>query len=180
MALPADRSAKERLYLLRGWQFRGHRESYKRPGCLALHPQSLRLLHQVGLRDGLLSEGHRIDRVCFYEGDEARLTLSYAELDGPYPFALVVPQRILEGCLEERLRQARIHVGWNQRMQGIETGPGPLTASIARLDAVTSGYPIAHTEWEIVKTFNVKAAVVVGADGYHSFTRQQGRKQQHE
>src|SRR4051812_8294061 len=48
----------------------------KRPAArsyaLALHPQSLRLLDEVGLADELLERAHRIERLAFYEGMERR------------------------------------------------------------------------------------------------------------
>ena len=140
--------------------------------ALALHPLSLRLLHRAGITNGLVENAHRVERIRFYEGPEPRLSLSFDALDSPFRYATVLPQRVLEAALEERLRQARIPVGWNHRVQAIESGTGPLTARVARLDAVTSGYPIARTEWEVVKTVDVRAAVIVGADGYHSFTRE--------
>src|SRR3954454_24848962 len=56
----------------------------KRPAArsyaLALHPQSLRLLDEVGLADELLERAHRIERLAFYEGMERR-----GEVDPPPP-----------------------------------------------------------------------------------------------
>jgi 2-polyprenyl-6-methoxyphenol hydroxylase-like FAD-dependent oxidoreductase len=140
--------------------------------ALALHPLSAQLLQRVGAADGLLEDAHRVEQIRFYEGPEERLSLSLAALDVPCPYATIVPQRVLEAALEEQLRRVRIPVGWNHRVQAIELGSGPLTVKLARLDAVTSGYPIARMEWEVVKTIEIRAAAIIGADGYHSFTRE--------
>ena len=43
--------------------------------------------------------------------------------------------------------------------------------TVAKLDSVSTGYPIARSEQVVAKTFDVSCAYVVGADGYDSFVR---------
>ncbi len=47
-----------------------------------------------------------------------------------------------------------------------------MTAEVAVMDQVSSGYPIARLDWVKLKSYGVEASYVVGADGYHSFVRQ--------
>jgi 2-polyprenyl-6-methoxyphenol hydroxylase-like FAD-dependent oxidoreductase len=82
---------------------------------------------------------------------------------------LVIPQSLLETALEKRLLETKTKVMWNHRLD--ELLESDLTAEIAKLDRVASGYPIAQMEWVVVKTFKTKASFVVGADGYHSVIR---------
>src|SRR3954453_490667 len=81
----------------------------KRPAArsyaLALHPQSLRLLDEVGLADELLARAHRIERLAFYEGMERRAELDFTALPAEFPYIAVLPQQILEGTLESALKR---------------------------------------------------------------------------
>jgi len=139
--------------------------------ALALHPRSLRLLDELGLTAKLIEQGHRVDRVTFMQNDEPQASLALSELDEPFPFVLVLPQRKLESALEEHLQNNHIKVQWNHRVQTIDEHPSELRSEIARLDQAPSGYPIARLEWVVDKILNTRSAFVVGADGYHSFTR---------
>jgi 2-polyprenyl-6-methoxyphenol hydroxylase-like FAD-dependent oxidoreductase len=138
--------------------------------ALALHSDSLALLDELGVLPEVLAEGHRIDKIGFYEGDSRRCELDLAQLDAKYPFVLVVPQSLLETALEKRLLETKVKVLWNHRLE--ELIESDLTAEIAKLDRVASGYPIAQMEWVVVKTFSARSSFVVGADGYHSIIRE--------
>lgn len=138
--------------------------------ALALHSDSLALLDELGVLPEVLAEGHRIDKIGFYEGDSKRCELDLGKLDAKYPFVLVVPQSLLETALEKRLLETKVKVLWNHRLE--ELIESDLTAEIAKLDRVASGYPIAQMEWVVVKTFRTRSSFVVGADGYHSIIRE--------
>lgn len=137
--------------------------------ALALHPESLRLLDELGILSNLMEVGRRVDRVSFWEGDRERCALSLSDLGGDFPFLLVLPQSHLEGALEKHLQENRVKVLWNHRLQ--EISDSDFSTEIAKLDRVACGYPIAQMEWMVVKTFRTKASFVVGADGYHSIVR---------
>ena len=158
----ASRGAKVTI-LDKHWRVGAH--SY----ALALHSDSLALLDDLGVLPEVLAEGHRIDKVSFYEGDTRRCELDLGKLDAKYPFVLVIPQSLLESALEKRLLETKVKVLWNHRLE--ELIESDLTAEIAKLDRVASGYPIAQMEWVVVKTFSARSSFVVGADGYHSVIR---------
>jgi 2-polyprenyl-6-methoxyphenol hydroxylase-like FAD-dependent oxidoreductase len=64
-----------------------------------------------------------------------------------------------------------VKVQWNHRVQGIEPSAENVTLSVARLDDVSTGYAIAHTEVVVDKMIEVVAGYVLAADGYDSFVR---------
>jgi len=150
-----------------------HRRTGVHSYALALHPQSLRLLDELGLATKLMDSGRRIDRISFLEGDKPHLTLSFDKLPGKFPYVLVAPQRVLESVLEEQLTANRVKVQWNHRVQEIVEEADGVRTEIARLDQAPSGYPIARLEWVVDKILETRSDFVVGADGYHSLTRGQ-------
>ena len=139
--------------------------------ALALHPRSLALLEPLGLVPALLEHGRRVERVAFWEDGERRGQVSLAALGGAYPFVLVLPQSVLESELEHRLGEAKVRVKWNHRLETLREQAEGLTAEVAQLDRVAAGYPIARSEWTVVKTSSEIARYAVGADGYHSTLR---------
>lgn len=140
--------------------------------ALALHPRSLRLLAPAGISQVLLERGHRVGRVALWVDGSPGGVLDYAELGGDYPFALVLPQSILEGELEQRLRERQVEVHWNHRVESLETGGAEIAAEITQLDQVASGYPVARMEWAAVDHTKARSQFVVAADGYHSSLRE--------
>lgn len=140
---------------------------------LALHPRSLELLEPLGLVPALLQQGRKIDRVAVWEGGERRAQISLAAVGSKFSFALVLAQSLLEGELENRLLEAKVRVQWNHRLERVRGEGDGLAAEIAHLDRVAAGYPIARSEWTVVKIATERARYVVGADGYHSMIREQ-------
>jgi 2-polyprenyl-6-methoxyphenol hydroxylase-like FAD-dependent oxidoreductase len=138
--------------------------------ALALHSDTLRLLHELGVLDEVAVGAHRIDRVGFYDGATRRCTVEISKLGGDFPYVLVTPQSSLESALESRLVEHGVKVLWNHRLE--ELLESTLTLEIAKLDRVACGYPIAQMEWVVAKTFHTRASYVVGADGYHSVIRE--------
>ncbi len=138
---------------------------------LALHPESLRLLDELGLTRYLLPPGQRVERQVFYDGGQAVLTLDFSVVDGAFPYVLVVPQTALEEVLEKALLKRGIRVLHDHQALTIETHTDSVEVEIAKMDKASVGYGIAHTEMSLDHTYNVRADYVVAADGYESFTR---------
>jgi 2-polyprenyl-6-methoxyphenol hydroxylase-like FAD-dependent oxidoreductase len=138
--------------------------------ALATHARSLDLLDELGVLEELSAQGHKVDRLTFYQGEETRGTLSWDALGCHHPHVLVAPQSTLEGALEAGLKKAGARVQWNHRLQELQ-GATP-TAEIARLEQVASGYPIARMEWSVAGVSRTEATFVVGSDGYRSQVRE--------
>lgn len=139
--------------------------------ALALHPQSLRLLDEIGLAQKLTSVGRRLDRIAFYDGSRRRAEIYYGDIGGPFSYLLVVPQSTLEALLQERLERARKRVHWSHRVQQLEMEEHQVAAIVHKLDRVSLGYPVSSAEHTITKSSLVEAQFVIGADGYESRVR---------
>lgn len=138
---------------------------------LALHPGTLRLLDELDIAEELLSQGQRVESIAFYDGTDRRLELSFSAIGGEFPYALAIPQSVIEGALEARLQKGHVKVQWNHRLQGFAVDGEELDAEVARLDQVSCGYPISKLEWVVDKIFHTHCRYIVGADGYHSTVR---------
>lgn len=139
--------------------------------ALALHPRTMELLDEAGLLESLPGQGHRVDRMVFYEGTERRAEVSFSELPGAYPFVLVLPQKALEAALAEQARRRGVKVRWSHRLARLELdGPGS-RATVERLGKESTGYGVAGTVWVVEAETVTTAGLVVGADGHRSVVR---------
>ena len=69
------------------------------------------------------------------------------------------------------LRKKKLKILWGHRLQSLTANGVTLRAEIAKLDQVASGYPIARSEWVVVRTESIQPAYIIGADGYDSAVR---------
>jgi len=139
--------------------------------ALAIHPRTLRILDEAGLSEGLIRLGRKLTKVAYYEGRERHAEIDYASLASAHPYLLVVRQSLLERAAEEALRSKKLKVRWGHRLQALTVEGPALRAEVAQLDQVASGYPIARSEWVIVRDETLRPAYVIGADGYDSAVR---------
>jgi 2-polyprenyl-6-methoxyphenol hydroxylase-like FAD-dependent oxidoreductase len=146
---------------------RAHQQSY----ALAIHPRTLRTLDEAGLSERLIASGRKLTKVAYYEGRERRAEIDYSRLASKHPYLLVVRQSLLERAAEEALRREKLKVRWGHRLQSLSAHDGPLQAEVAKLDHVETGYPVARSEWLVVRTGTIRPAYVLGADGYDSAVR---------
>ena len=147
------------------WRRAGH--SY----ALALHPSSLRLLKNVGLIEKVLTKCYQVQSVGLYEAQERRAELRLDALEEEFPFIAVMQQNVLEGILEEALKQHDIKVDWNHRLAHISTFEDYSHVVVEKLVKESLGYIIARTEWVVSKSQRFDVPFVVGADGHHSLVR---------
>ena len=139
--------------------------------ALVLHPATLRLLDRFGLASSCTDAGRVVTRLSVYEGAERSGELDFARLSGPHAHVVVLPQAHLESILEAALEQSGVKVHWDHRVQGLEPTSEGVKLTVARLDKVSTGYPIAHTEVVVDKLLEIGAGYVLAADGYDSFVR---------
>ncbi len=139
--------------------------------ALALHPSTLGLLDRLGVGAACRKEGRAIERIGIYEGRRRTGEIDFTRLSGDHRHVLVLPQARLEAILETALGKAGLEVHWHHRVQGLDARPDGVRCAVAKLDKVSTGYPIAHTEAVVDELFDAEADYVVGADGYDSFVR---------
>jgi 2-polyprenyl-6-methoxyphenol hydroxylase-like FAD-dependent oxidoreductase len=138
----------------------------------ALHPSTLGLFHRQGLADVLLEQGKRVQTMAFYDGAERRAEVSLAGLGGEFPFLLILPQSILEGALEDRLRQKGVAVHWQHRFDGVAQETDTVAVTVEELTGTSTGYIIPHWETVVKDRRAIQAQFLVGADGANSLVRQ--------
>jgi len=139
----------------------------------ALHPASLRILERAGIVQEVIKLGRRVETVGLYESGAHRARINLGELPGPYPFAVVLPQFLLEELLEERLRSAGVSVQWRRRLGKIEARDQGVDAVIEELAPSAREEPIPGLGTEAQEGCKFHADFLVGADGCNSLVRQQ-------
>ena len=148
-----------------------HQRTTQHSYALAIHPRTLRILDEAGLSEGLIGAGRKLTKVAYYEGRERRAEIDYSALASKHPYLLVLRQSLLERAAEEALRQKKLKVLWGHRLQSLTADGATLRAEVAKLDQVATGYPVARSEWVVVRSETIRPAYVIGADGYDSAVR---------
>ena len=148
-----------------------HQRTTQHSYALAIHPRTLRILDEAGLSEGLIGAGRKLTKVAYYEGRERRAEIDYSALASKHPYLLVLRQSLLERAAEEALRQKKLKVLWGHRLQSLDADDATLRAEVATLDQVATGYPVARSEWVVVRSETIRPAYVIGADGYDSAVR---------
>jgi 2-polyprenyl-6-methoxyphenol hydroxylase-like FAD-dependent oxidoreductase len=137
-----------------------------------LHPRTLAMLAELGLADGLLKLGRRIESLAFYERATRVGELKFSHLAGPYPFLLLVPQSEFEGLLEQRLvAHPKVKLLWNHRLASLIQEDTEVLTTIDRLAESATGYIVPTWDWVVKQTFQNHANYLIGADGHHSHIR---------
>ncbi len=72
--------------------------------------RSLELFARAGLADSLVAAGNKVPHGSILDGAETIAQLDFAELETPYPFALIIPQTETERILEEHLATLGVSV----------------------------------------------------------------------
>lgn len=139
--------------------------------ALALHPRTLDLMDEIGIAPDLIPHGRKVTHVRYFDGRDAKAELDFRKLDTRFPFLLVLPQSALEIALEEKLREHKVRIHWNHRVQGIDIEEDSASIDVARLSKESMGYPIAREEWIVTKMLKRTAPFLIGADGYDSRVR---------
>jgi 2-polyprenyl-6-methoxyphenol hydroxylase-like FAD-dependent oxidoreductase len=148
-----------------------HQRTAQHSYALAVHPRTLRVLDEAGLSEGLIGAGRKLTTIAFYQGRERHAEIDYSALASRHPYLLVVRQSQLEKAAEEALQHKKLKVLWRHRLQALDAENTRPLAEVAQLDQVATGYPVARSEWVVVRSDTIRPAYVVGADGYDSAVR---------
>jgi 2-polyprenyl-6-methoxyphenol hydroxylase-like FAD-dependent oxidoreductase len=118
--------------------------------------RSLELFARAGLADRLVAAGNKVPHGSILDGAETIAQLDFAELETPYPFALVIPQTETERILEEYLATLGVSVERQTEMTAF-------TASDTGVSVTLRAAGGAERQ--------VAASWLVGCDGAHSTVR---------
>jgi 2-polyprenyl-6-methoxyphenol hydroxylase-like FAD-dependent oxidoreductase len=132
--------------------------------ALALHPQTLRLLDEMGICERLVELGQPVRWIEIHDGPTRVGEIDVSRVGGPFPFVLVVPQTALEGALETALGDEDVFVHWEHQLLGFESNVDAVDSVLAAVDLETgaAGPRVVHGR--------VRSAYLVGADGAGSST----------
>ncbi|MCC7153215.1 MAG: FAD-dependent monooxygenase [Bryobacterales bacterium] len=140
----------------------------QRSYALALHPETLQLFAEVGLKDQVVADAYPVRTLGLYDRRLRRSEVRLAEApDG----MMVLRQDRLEGLLEEALRAHGVRVRWRHEVSNLTQSREGVSAIVGKLEKESRGYIVAHSEWVVAKKTEIEAAYVVGADGYNSRVR---------
>ncbi|HJT75605.1 MAG TPA: FAD-dependent oxidoreductase [Gemmataceae bacterium] len=123
-----------------------------------VHPSTLRVMHELGLLDDFLRRPHQEARqLTGYVGGESVVVADFSHLPAPCPFIAFMPQW---DFLEFLADHARRYPAFHLRMRATVTDLLEDGDRVVGLRAETPEGPL-----------EVRAALVVGADGRHSTVR---------
>ncbi len=151
---------------------RTHTHSY----ALALHPETLDLLHSLGLAEAVLERSRRVTRVALHDESGEQAVFDYGALPMRHPYLAVIPQGELESILAAGLDgEKRGGPLWNHRARFIEEADDGLEVSVDRMEEGMSGYAVAHIAMQVDKVLRIRSGYVIGADGHESISRRIAR-----
>ena len=148
-----------------------HQRTTQHSYALAIHPRTLQILDEAGLSEELIGAGRKLTKVAYYEGRERRAEIDYSALASKHPYLLVIRQSLLERAVEKALRKTKLKVLWGHRLQSLDADGATPRAEVVELDQVATGYPVARSEWVVVRSKTIQPTYVIGADGYDSAVR---------
>jgi NADPH-dependent dioxygenase len=137
--------------------------------ALALHPRTVELLENAGLRAETVGRGHAVHTLAFYDSRERRAEVRVDNANGR-PM-LVLPQSALESELEDALARAGVQVQWRHKLMRVEPDGNRVKVFLNRYEKESGGYVIARSEWVVAKSWSTEVPFVIGADGYGSAVR---------
>lgn len=139
--------------------WRGHELGH----AALLHGASLQLLHGLGVNHALSREAEPIEGLDLHlDGEIMALGLE--------PAAHTLPQSALERALLTALRQEEVEVLSAHRAVQLEQTADGVQVELSRREQKLVS-PATPDGWEDVERVSVRAAFVVGADGYESTVR---------
>jgi 2-polyprenyl-6-methoxyphenol hydroxylase-like FAD-dependent oxidoreductase len=131
---------------------------------VVLHPQSLRLLNELGVAAALHWRGRPITQLAIYTEHQRRAVLDLPNVAGAARGVLTLPQDILRQVLTNAVRERGVEVEWNTRLEMLQQDHGSVWGRLAQQVPTPSGGPPEVQAFE--------ADFVIGADGYESSVRE--------
>jgi 2-polyprenyl-6-methoxyphenol hydroxylase-like FAD-dependent oxidoreductase len=136
--------------------------------ALALHPASLALFDELGMKDEILKRAYPVRSLGLWDREGPKAAIRLAE---PPEALAVVRQDVLEELLEAALRELGVKVSWRHEVTALEAADGKVNVRVDRFERESRGYIVAHTEWVVAESREFEVPFVVGADGHRSRVR---------
>jgi 2-polyprenyl-6-methoxyphenol hydroxylase-like FAD-dependent oxidoreductase len=134
------------------------RNTSVQPGskAAAVQPRTLEYLERIGVSDALIGAGVRSPGFSLHDREKTLLRATFAELDTPFPYVLLVSQQTTEEHLLHRLLELGGTVHRDHRFVGFSADFPGVSATIAGPDGVLHA---------------ISARYMVGCDGVRSAVR---------
>lgn len=124
--------------------------------AVVIQARTLELFESMGIVDDFLANGLRVHANNFYAGDKKLIHLSFDEMEGPYPFTLLLPQSETEKLLTQHLQKLSVNIERSTELVDFQQDEKSVTAKLQNVDRVQE---------------TVNADWLIGCDGAHSTTR---------
>jgi 2-polyprenyl-6-methoxyphenol hydroxylase-like FAD-dependent oxidoreductase len=148
-----------------------HTASTKRTYPVLLHPQTLRVLHSLGVSEALTWCGRFVRHLAVYADNSRRVVLDLPSAEELAPGAMTLPQDALRQALMVRLSALGTEVEWQTRLVALDQDPDSVRMGLIRRARVEGAAPELRPEWVDVAAESAEAQFVVGADGIASTVR---------
>lgn len=132
---------------------------------VVLHPQSLRLLSELGLSAALFWRGRPVTRLAVYTEYERRAVLDLPKVRGVAPGLLTLPQDVLRQALVNALARSGVTIEYDTRLAMLAQDERAVWGRLVRDHSASRGSGAPP-----VDAFD--ADYVIGADGYESTVRE--------
>jgi 2-polyprenyl-6-methoxyphenol hydroxylase-like FAD-dependent oxidoreductase len=124
--------------------------------AIVIHARTLEMLEGMGVVEQFLKIGHKVNATNFLHGDQLLVHLKFEDMEGPYRFALMIPQSETERLLTEALAKHGVNIERETELLGLEQSDGDVTARLRKLNGEEEQF---SCDW------------LLGCDGAHSTTR---------
>lgn len=139
--------------------------------ALALHGQVLRLLKAHDLLDRVLAQAYPVCTIGLFDPQDCRAEVALPEERDGLPALVVLPQDAFERELAAALTARGVPIQWNCAASQLALHDDHVAVTIDHLVQESVGYAVAHTEWVVARSSQLRVPYVIGADGHRSTVR---------
>jgi 2-polyprenyl-6-methoxyphenol hydroxylase-like FAD-dependent oxidoreductase len=123
--------------------------------AVVLWSRTLELLDRTGCTSNLVAAGHKVDAMNIIASGQEIARVSFADVDSPYPYALILPQSDTERLLEEHLVRLCVSAERQTEMLSFEQDGSGIIAVLQN----AGSREVVRADW------------LIGCDGAHSTVR---------
>jgi 2-polyprenyl-6-methoxyphenol hydroxylase-like FAD-dependent oxidoreductase len=143
-------------------------ERLVRSYACGLHPETLRLLDQLGLGQAVASLGNAVDHIAVFRDGRQMAALELDRLAARFPHMLMLPQADLEAALAAALEERGIEILWRHEVTALTLQDHGVAVTAMPKEMISIGYPESPYEQLGGPPEALAATFVIAADGYSS------------